>query len=211
MELQATLSDEELACFSELFRPPIAVPSTIDGSEHYLSVSTEIPKVLGDILGKAKMTLLAEVGHYKLWFPVFLERDELGQFNPSLGTPEVLDIRGGERSWRLRGKGDIQLIDDDSQHMVDVLSLSSSGMTLNLGSQGEIPMFRHYSEHSCRYGKLVLPEGENMRISFTPIRFSDGIMAATISLEPGQQARLRQFLFDEHKHKYLHLYQKPSC
>jgi hypothetical protein len=205
MELQSTLSDEELACFSELFCPPLAVTSSCDNSEHFLSVSTEIPKVLGDILGQAKMTLLAEVGHYKLWFPIFLEKDELGQVHPSLGTPEVLDVRGGERSWRLHGKRDIQLIDDDSKLVIDVLSLSSSGVTLDLGEQVDDPMSIQYSEKS-RCGELLLPEGGSMRICFTPIRFSDGVMAATITLEQGQQARLRQFLFDEHKHKYLHLY-----
>jgi hypothetical protein len=208
MELQATLSDEELACFSELFCPPLAVSSTVDGSEHFLSVSTEIPKVLGDILGQAKMTLLAEVGHYKLWFPVFLEKDDLGQFNPSLGAPEVLDTRGGERSWRLHGKRDIQLIDNNSQQAVDVLSLSNSGMTLNLGRQDSNSLLSHYSELESREGRLVLPDGDTMTISFTPIRFSDGVMAATITLGQGQQARLRQFLFEEHKHKHLHLYQK---
>jgi hypothetical protein len=208
MKWQPSLSDEELAYFNELFRPSLVVPSTTDGNKHFLSVTTEIPNVLGGILGQARMTLLAEVGQHQLWFPVFLDKDDLGQFNASLGTPEVLDIRGGERSWRLQGKGDIQLIDNDSPQAVDVLSLSNSGMTLNLGRQGENPMLTHYSELERRQGQLILPDGESMTISFTPIRFSGGVMAATITLVQGQQARLRQFLFEQHKHKYLHLYQK---
>jgi hypothetical protein len=206
MKLQPSLSDEELAYFNELFRPSLVVPSTTDGNKHFLRVTTEIPNVLGGILGQAKMTLLAEIGQHKLWFPVFLDKDDLGQFNASLGTPEVLDIRGGERSWRLHGKGDIQLIDNDSLQAVDVLSLSNSGMTLNLGRQGENPMLTHSSELERRQGQLVLPDGESMTISFTPIRFSDGVMAATITLVQGQQARLREFLFAKHKLKYQHLY-----
>ncbi|AVV83683.1 hypothetical protein SPWS13_1890 [Shewanella putrefaciens] len=69
------LTLEELACFSELFSPNRITHGMEEANpepwvNHVLTVKTEVPQALASLLGKAKLTLLAEVGPYKLWFPL---------------------------------------------------------------------------------------------------------------------------------------------
>ncbi|MBB1437432.1 hypothetical protein H5202_01870 [Shewanella sp. SG41-4] len=193
----STLSDEEIAYFSGVFSPE---DDSADNSlsRHSLSVATEIPQVLAHILGNAKLTLLAEISYYRLWFPLTLKQDELGQFLPELGIPEVIDMRGGERSWRLNDVKNIKVIDNDTAKFVEVLSLSSSGMTIKVPQElnAKVP----------RLTQLILPNGEHLDMVFEPVRTENGIIAAKISAEGESREILRQFLFSEHKAKYSHLY-----
>jgi hypothetical protein len=192
-----TLSDEELAYFSDVFAPE---DDSTDNSlaKHSLSVATEIPQVLAHILGNAKLTLLAEISYYQLWFPLTLKQDDLGQFSPQLGAPEVIDMRGGERSWRLDHVKNIKVMDNDSAKYVEVLSLSSSGMTIKVPQELNAKM-PHLTQ-------LILPNGVHLDMVFEPVRTENGIMAAKISAEGESREMLRQFLFSEHKAKYSHLY-----
>ncbi|MBB1427813.1 hypothetical protein ACRN9Z_02695 [Shewanella frigidimarina] len=198
----STLSDEELAYFSGVFSPEDdSTDNTL--SRHSLSVATEIPQVLAHILGNAKLTLLAEISYYRLWFPLILKQDELGQFLPELGIPEVIDMRGGERSWRLNNVKNIKVIDNDTAKFVEVLSLSSSGMTIKVPQElnAKVP----------RLTQLILPNGVHLDMVFEPVRTENGVMAAKISAEGESREILRQFLFSEHKAKYAHLYKKINC
>ncbi|KVW99875.1 hypothetical protein [Shewanella frigidimarina] len=198
----STLSNEELAYFSGVFSPDDdSTDNTL--SRHSLSVATEIPQVLAHILGNAKLTLLAEISYYRLWFPLTLKQDELGQFLPELGIPEVIDMRGGERSWRLNNVKNIKVIDNDTAKFVEVLSLSSSGMTIKIPQElnAKVP----------RLTQLILPNGEHLDMVFEPVRTENGVMAAKISAEGESREILRQFLFSEHKAKYSHLYKKINC
>ncbi|MBB1363525.1 MULTISPECIES: hypothetical protein [unclassified Shewanella] len=193
----STLSDEELAYFSGVFSPED--DSTDNAlSRHSLSVATEIPQVLAHILGNAKLTLLAEISYYRLWFPLTLKQDELGQFLPELGIPEVIDMRGGERSWRLNNVKNIKVIDNDTAKFVEVLSLSSSGMTIKVPQE--------LNDKVPRLTQLILPNGVHLDMVFEPVRTENGVMAAKISAEGESREILRQFLFSEHKAKYSHLY-----
>jgi hypothetical protein len=200
MELQPTLSAEELACFRELFvATELTTPTS--NSTHSLSIATEIPQVLAAILGKSTLTLLAEIGHYKLWFPISLHTDELGQFLPSLGMPEVLDTQGGERSWRLDNNKGIHLLDEQTAMAIEVLSLSSSGLSIKLPDNWE------YLDNSVsRMGTLQLSDGNEMAIEFELIGQRNGVLGAKMLLKSPQQRVLREFLFAKHKLKYQHLY-----
>lgn len=192
-----TLSNEELAYFSDVFSP--ADDCTDNAlSKHSLSVATEVPQVLAHILGNAKLTLLAEISYYRLWFPLTLTIDDLGQFSPELGIPEVIDMRGGERSWRLDDVKNIKVIDHDTEKYVEVLSLSSSGMTIKVPQELNTKM--------PRLTQLILPNGVHLDMLFEPVRTENGLMAAKISAEGESREILRQFLFSEHKAKYAHLY-----
>jgi hypothetical protein len=204
MELQPTLSAEELACFRELFvttELPVNPTNPTHNLRHSLSIATEIPQVLAAILGKATLTLLAEIGHYKLWFPISLQTDELGQFLPSLGMPEVLDTQGGERSWRLDDNRGINLLDGETELAIEVLSLSSSGLSIKLPDNWE-----YLNITAPRMGTLQLPDGSEMDIMFEPIGQRNGVLGAKILLKSPQQRVLREFLFAKHKLKYQHLY-----
>jgi hypothetical protein len=204
MELQPTLSAEELACFRELFVPTelsVNPNNPTYNLSHNLSIATEIPQVLAAILGKSTLTLLAEIDHYKLWFPISLHTDELGQFLPSLGMPEVLDTQGGERSWRLDNNKGIHLLDEQTAMAIEVLSLSSSGLSIKLPDNWE------YLDNSVsRMGTLQLSDGNEMAIEFEPIGQRNGILGAKMLLKSPQQRVLREFLFAKHKLKYQHLY-----
>ncbi|MGX9462244.1 hypothetical protein ACWXWU_13565 [Shewanella sp. A14] len=193
----STLSDEELAYFSDVFSPKDDSGDKAL-SRHSLSVATEIPQVLAHILGNAKLTLLAEISYYRLWFPLTLTLDELGLFSPELGIPEVIDMRGSERCWRLDHVKNVKVIDNDTAKDVEVLSLSSSGMTIKVTQEFNAKM-PHLSQ-------LILPNGVHVDMIFEPVRTENGVMAAKISAEGESREILRQFLFSEHKAKYAHLY-----
>lgn len=198
-----TLSDEELACINDLFGiakgqsiSPLSEAGEL--AENALSVSTEIPNALANILGESKLTLLAEISHYRLWFPLVIKRDELGQFMPVLGVPEVVDTRGAERSWRITDLKDVKIVNDQSEHPVEVLSLSSTGLTFKMqdDKQAEIPAS----------GKLILSNGSELDVDFEPVRAENGVIAAKINAQGKAREALRKFLFTAHKTKYSHLY-----
>ncbi|GGQ26969.1 hypothetical protein [Shewanella litoralis] len=196
----STLSDEELAYFSDVFSPKSSADSADNAfSRHSLSVATEIPQVLSHILGNAKLTLLAEISYYRLWFPLQLKQDEFGQFTPELGTPEVIDMRGGERSWRMDNVKDVRVIDNETSKFVEVLSLSSSGITIRVPQE--------LDTQSPRLTQLILPNGTHVEMEFEPVRTENGVMAAKISAEGENRQMLRQFLFNQHKAKFSHLYE----
>ncbi|UCX03709.1 hypothetical protein FJ709_03765 [Shewanella glacialimarina] len=199
-----SLSDEELACFSDIFTSKMTLGNPLQSrtdadilADNSLSVSTEIPQVLAHILGEAKLTLLAEISHYRLWFPLVLKRDELGQFIPVLGVPEVVDMQGVERSWRVTDLKDVTVVGNTEQE-VEVLSLSSSGLTIKM--RGDL-----HAEMPTS-GKLMLTNGLQVDVDFEPVRAENGIMAAKINAHGEAREALRQFLFSAHKTKYSHLY-----
>lgn len=199
-----SLSDEELACFSDIFTSNMTLGNPLQSktdadilADNSLSVSTEIPQVLAHILGEAKLTLLAEISHYRLWFPLVLKRDELGQFIPVLGVPEVVDMQGAERSWRVTDLKDVKVVGNTEQE-VEVLSLSSSGLTIKMRGEWHAEM--------PTSGKLMLTNGSQVDVDFEPVRAENGIMAAKINAHGEARDALRQFLFSAHKAKYSHLY-----
>jgi hypothetical protein len=193
------LTDEELAYFSNTLSLD---DDTTDNSSlvHSLSVETEIPQVLAHILGSSKLTLLAEVSYYRLFFPLTLKVDSLGLFTPTLGTPEVIDMRGGQRSWRLEQVKDVKVIDNGMEKNVEVLSLSSSGMSIKLPQEVDTEV-THVSQ-------IILPNGSHLDVAYEPVRTENGVMAAKISAEGSSREMLREFLFNEHKAKYEHLYKR---
>ncbi|WP_226413604.1 hypothetical protein ACRWQN_16765 [Shewanella sp. HL-SH8] len=202
--MSKSLSDEELACFSDIFTSKMTLGNPLQSrtdadilADNSLSVSTEIPQVLAHILGEAKLTLLAEISHYRLWFPLVLKRDELGQFIPVLGVPEVVDMQGVERSWRVTDLKDVTVVGNTEQE-VEVLSLSSSGLTIKM--RGDL-----HAEMPTS-GKLMLTNGLQVDVDFEPVRAENGIMAAKINAHGEAREALRQFLFSAHKTKYSHLY-----
>ncbi|MFK3975568.1 hypothetical protein [Shewanella vesiculosa] len=201
-----SLSKEELACFSDLFKPKSTkgsgVSSVEDDSLAYcsLSISAEVPQVLAKILGKATLTLLADISYYRLLFPLQMKQDELGQFIPELGIPEVIDMRGAERCWRMTNVKNVQVVDNETAKFIEVLSLSSSGLTIKIPNEMDpkIP----------RVIQLILPGDVHVDMPFEPVRTENGVIAAKIHVEGESRIALREFLFSEHKAKFAHLYEE---
>lgn len=74
-------STEELDFFSNVFTET-SNDSMVSDVQHQLSVQTTVPDYLRQVLVDSKLTLLAEISHYQLWFPVALSISEQGDFSP---------------------------------------------------------------------------------------------------------------------------------
>ncbi|PMG75259.1 hypothetical protein BCU84_16685 [Shewanella sp. 10N.286.51.B7] len=198
--MNTNLTKEELACFSELFaKKPSAVKASDDTHSDTIAVTTEIPSTLARLLGKTQLTLLAEISHYRLWFPLSIAMDELGQFAPTLGIPEVVDTRGADRSWRMKELDNVRIIDFDTNLAIEVLSLSSTGLTLYAPNISD--------DVESRRAKLILTKDISFDIEYQIVRSENGVIAATIVVSDESRETLRQFLFSMHKSKYSYLYE----
>ncbi|WP_019029821.1 hypothetical protein [Colwellia piezophila] len=194
-------STEELDFFNNIFTEP-PTDSTVSEVKHQLSVQTEVPSYLKQVLLGSKLTLLAEIMHYQLWFPVTLAINEQGGFAPQLGTPEIIDVRGHERSWRVNTPKNVALIDVFHDQKIEVLSLSTTGLTLKFpDSQGnDIDLQQSSLE-------MRLAGEEPLKLDLELVRHDENVIAAKFkNLQEGRES-LRKFLFNSHKKKYSKLYQ----
>jgi hypothetical protein len=198
------LTDDELACFRDIFSQAADGFHTATANEpqHHLTVMTEIPQMVAKVLGHAKLTLLAEISHYKLWFPLTLQVDALGQFTPTLGVPEVLELQGKERSWRLTNVSDVTITVDGEPQALQVRSLSSSGIAIQLPD----PMAAERLMAS-RNVEMRLAEIGALQLDFEPVRYDSCQLAARINAVGKEREALRQFIFERHRAEYAHLYQ----
>ncbi len=202
MQGNALLTNSELGYLAELFGQKHAVVTANDSFNHMISVTTEVPELLSSLLGQAKFTLLAEVGPYKLWFPLEMALDEFGQPNPVLGIPEIVDYSGSERCWRLAAVQGITVSDSRYAEKVQLLSLSSSGMAFKLHCTELAQQLLQQPQL-----QLTLPDGQALQLSFVPIRQDDTVVAARITMCKPQRELLRRFLFQCHRQHFPALYQ----
>ncbi len=203
MESDVVLSDEERSYFARLFNEDITVaPATQGGLSHTISVTTEVPELVASLLGKAKITLLAEVGNYKLWFPLEMTLDEYGQFNPVLGIPEVVEYVGRQRSWRSTELDELVISCTNFSGNVKVLSLSSTGMALQLNGADIAEQISHNTELT-----LHLPDGQLLQLGMEPVRLHDKMLAARITTTKPNRDVLRRYLFQRHRQRHPTLYQ----
>lgn len=207
MDCNEILTDDELACFRDIFSQAADGLHTSIANEpqHHLTVMTEIPQMVAKVLGQAKLTLLAEISHYKLWFPLTLQIDALGQFTPTLGIPEVLELQGKERSWRLNNVSDVTITVDGEPQVLQVRSLSSSGIAIQLPNAMAAERLM-----SGRNVEMWLAEIGPLQLDFEPVRYDSCLLAARINAVGKEREALRQFIFQRHRAEYAHLYQNIS-
>lgn len=157
-----------------------------------LTVQSDIPAKIANLFINAKLTLLAEVGHYQLWFPLEFKTDESGLLTPILSSPEVIDTTGTQRSWRL----DNLNIQSDG---FKIESISSTGIFLKPISN-KVPLITHYRM------QFYLPNKKHIIISIEPVRQNkQGIAAKITHIHEGKD-HLRDYLFSVHKRQYVNLY-----
>jgi hypothetical protein len=194
------LSSEELDFFSNVFSENLT-DCTLNASQHNLSVQTEVPLQLKQILVGSKLTLLAEIRHYQLWFPVTLNITELGGFIPKLGIPEIIDVKGNGRSWRVDAPKDVALMDVFRGKAIEILSLSSTGLTLKIDRTKD----RDIDLQQTSF-EMSLAGEEPVKLELDLVRHENNIVAAKFKdLQQGRES-LRKFLFNYHKIKYSNLY-----
>ncbi len=85
------LSEQELSFFNSLFEAEHGVKDLTTDTK--ISVNFNLPDKLNGLLNNAKLTLLAEVGIYQLWFPLEFIVDDKGQVTPTLSAPEVIEYK----------------------------------------------------------------------------------------------------------------------
>ncbi|XQF89961.1 hypothetical protein ACOBV8_15380 [Pseudoalteromonas espejiana] len=186
------LTKEELSFISSV------VGNTKDNinESSQLSLKTTLPDTLKGLLSHAKLTMLAEVGHYQLWFPLEFKLNDDGQFNPVLSAPEVIDTEGVDRSWRY---SDLNL----QSERFYVLSLSSSGVLLK-------PRDQRYTLANAQHISFKLPNNKKVTLFIDLVRKTNlGYAAKIISIEHGKEA-LREYLFDKHKRVNAPLYENTN-
>ncbi|QDF67402.1 hypothetical protein FJQ87_12520 [Shewanella sp. SNU WT4] len=201
MTVNHSFSNEELACFSELF--------AIDDDSKSTSIPmilADIPKGISAVFAQASLTLLAEIGPYKLWFPLQLDADELGQFKPRLGVPEVIDVQGIERSWRLTQAGELVAYSERNFMPLEVLSLSSTGLAVRTLHASD-----SYDVCHSRFIHLLLPSGSRLDLPVESVRTDiGGVNVLKIRSEGDHAQLLRQYLFNCHRKQYSHLYSEGA-
>ena len=203
MQRNVVLSKEERGYIAELFDENVTIaPPGQSGESHTISVTTEVPELIASLLGHAKLTLLAEVGNYKLWFPLEMTLDESGQFNPVLGIPEVVEYIGKQRSWRSTELAELDISSTDFSGKVELLSLSSTGMALKLNSADSAAHISHNPELT-----LHLPDGQTLQLGMEPVRLHNQTLAAKITTTGPNRDVLRRFLFQRHQQRHPTLYQ----
>ncbi|WP_112354195.1 PilZ domain-containing protein [Shewanella benthica] len=189
-------STDEVNFFKQLFSER---PSEVN--LHTITVRTQIPSDLAAILSQSSLTLLAQGEGYKLWIPLHLELDEFGGFKPNLGTPEVIDINGCDRSRRVNTPIDVTLWDQADKLPVDILSLSLTGLTVSM--QGV-----SYTRENL-FGKVLnlrLPNQPRVELELEPVRVDSHIFAIKFKCLGHGQESIRKFLFNLHRSRNADLY-----
>lgn len=182
-------SNDELMFLSDLFKCQ-SQPELPNNQK--LTLQSALPKNIANLFNNANLTLLAEVGHYQLWFPLEFKTDPNGIFTPVLSAPEVIDAKGRQRSWRL-----------DSLHIksngFEIESISSTGIFLK-------PTSKHSVLIDKQKMQFELPNKKHITISVEPVRDSQrGIAAKITHIHEGKE-QLRAYLFNVHKRRYANLY-----
>lgn len=184
------MTNEELNFIADLFQ--VTAPSKLQDN-HTLTLQSAVPANIAELLNNTKLTLLAEVGDYQLWFPLAMRIDKTGVLTPVLSAPEVIDTRGIKRCWR----GDNLNIQSQG---FEVESISSTGLFLKSTTQ-KAPLAVDQQI------KLTLPNKRNITIDIEPVRFSKRGMAAKITHIHQGKEHLRAYLFEAHKRQHANLYE----
>lgn len=206
MSKERGLSSDESDYFAEIFShdEKIEVSGPRDIS-HMLSVTSEVPQLISTLLGKASFTLLAEVGPYKLWFPLDISLNEAGEPLPVLGIPEVEDHSGQQRSWRLMHPKDLQLNNGSLAGKVRIQSVSSTGLALECDRQSTASLLMQQKQLH-----LSLPDGQDIHLNIEFVRQEHHLLATRIHANKTNRERLRQYLFQNHRQYYQELYRSAE-
>lgn len=184
------ISKEELNYILDLYQTD--APTQLN-SAHTLTLHSEIPVGIAHLFNHAKLTLLAEIAHYQLWFPLQLKVNETGTITPYLSAPEVIDTQGVKRCWRW---DNLEIKNQDFK----IESISSTGLFLK-------PLSKKQLRTTPQQLKFILPNKKKISIEIKPVRVSEqGVGAKITQIHHGRE-QLRAYLFAAHKRKHANLYE----
>lgn len=194
------LDRDELACINELFEQGDDFTLVTDK----LPLVGAMPSRLLEIFQKGKFSLLGELDDYQLLFPLTFNLTAEGTVKPTIGSPEVLETAGTERSWRLKNIKDVQVHIEDLD-LDTISSLSSTGMALSLPEGDAYPLM-----NSLLTLQVCLPDHPGpIELMGTAIRYENGELALRFDEPPRIiEESLKEFLFAQHQDKHKELYQQ---
>ncbi|MFY8272815.1 hypothetical protein AAEU32_01620 [Pseudoalteromonas sp. SSDWG2] len=188
-------TEQELAFFKQLFSEQPLGNDNIPGAG--LSLRSQLPDYVAPLFDEPVLCMLAEVGHFELWFPLTLSLAQNGDIQPKLGAPEIFEAQGLHRSWRFDNPQNIN-VETANGHTLPVHSLSSTGAVLDAAKYNNPPQ--------SAMAKLHLPEYDPLPLELKKMRQQENFVAVTF-VSNNNKAQLRQFLFEQHKLHYRHIYQ----
>ena len=187
-------TEQELAFFKQLFSDQPLGNESIAGAG--LSLRSQLPEYVAPLFDNPGLCMLAEVGTFELWFPLALSLTENNDVQPQLGAPEIFEAQGLHRSWRFDNPEGIVLRSVSGLEL-PVCSLSSTGAVVDI-TQVKNPPQRAMAS-------LILPGFDPLPLELQQARKQDNLVAVTFITN--NKMRLRQFLFDQHKVHFAHIYQ----
>jgi len=196
---------EELAFFNDMFAEK-STDCVIADSDQELTVFTGVHHNLRQVLVDSKLTLLAEISHYQLWFPVSLSLNEQGDLSPKLGTPDIIDVKGNERSWRVSTPTNVAIIDTFHDNKIEVLSLSATGLTLKIPDLDDNDSYDNCIDLKQYSFEMSFAGEKPLKLELELVRHDKNIVSAKFKDLPEGKELLRKFLFSSHQIKYANLY-----
>ncbi len=188
-------SEQELAFFKQLFSEQPLGSENVAGAG--LSLRSHLPEYVAPLFDNPGLFMLAEVGHFELWFPLTLTLNENHDLQPQLGAPEICEAQGSHRSWRFDNPKDI-VIKGESGLELPVVSLSSTGAVVDATKIDNPPQ--------SAIANLILPKYDPLPLKLKKMRQQENFVAVTF-VSNNNKSQLRQYLFEQHKTYFSHIYQ----
>lgn len=199
MSEQNALSGEELDFIRQLYQTQLLGKSlhsptfTIDGGPLANAL-------LGRIGLHAQLSLDAQLGNYRMTFPLQLVEDEMHNLQLELGAPNIFEDGTVRRPWRLHLTQALYLLDEQGRATpLRVREISPGSLLISQENDGDLPQqFRLW---------LPLPGHEPIAVNGLHIR-SAGPQLAAYRLRLNHQEhheRVRQYIFEQYRQRHPQL------
>ncbi|MBC9251800.1 hypothetical protein A9179_16135 [Pseudomonas alcaligenes] len=195
-----TLSSEELDFLRQVFSSqlignPLQLPAfKVDGGP-------QANALLGRLGLHAQLSLEAQLGNYRMSFPLQLVEDEMHSLQLELGAPSIFEEGAVRRPWRLTLPTPLPLLDEHGQATaLRVHEISPGGLLVSSQTPGT-PLPELFSLW------LPLPGREPMPVSGRCIRRTSPQRAAYRLLLNHREhsERIRQYIFEQYRQRHPQL------
>lgn len=195
------LSSEELGFFSRIFaeseHPAALIAKDVWDSQAALPHTTPSQhQVISKLLHQSHFSLHAEIGVYRLVFPLEITLQDDGEFSQSLGIPDIYDMYGQERNWRLNTDTEVEVMLEQLSLKARILSLSSSGIQLLFSSATVASELARQTLIAIK-----LPDGKLVYLGMAVLSVQESLLTAKIVTEGESREALKSYLFT-HWEKY---------
>lgn len=197
MQDQPLLTSSELEFLRLLHQQP-GGPDSAATTHLQVEAGVQFEGLLAGCAAQEKLTIEAHFANQRLTFTPELVQDEHHEHHLRLGTPLIFDEGDTLRAWRSPLQQPIALQQPNTEQSDMWLhELSMSGLLLEQRAPRATP-----PEHL----RMTLPLAEHPPIAISGSfvrKTEDGLLAYRLaSLDEHSQARLRQFIYQQHRNHY---------